>query len=681
MTLQLVLPTSSTPTGAAENTHAVAKPAGLAAGHLVVVAVRSTTIAADWEAPDASWTELFNGLGLGVFLHTAVAGEPAAWVFTSGAGNTAQASSTATAYADAFYRTHTTRTGDTVTDGGVIVLPSVNAVDLNDLLVGVGAMAAATEVSGWGAVAPLELVTSSAAGMYHGQAIDPIDAIGATGTRQMSGPAQAHSTMGVTILLGQANVAPNAPQLLEPANGSTVDTSRTDWRHQFSDPNTGDTQSARAFRRKLTGAGSYSYWNAGTQAWQSTEVFNASTSGAWAFPAGWAAGTYQWSVATKDAMGLAGPYAADWTVTVTTPAVVTLTAPAATVTDDSRPPAVWTVADPEGDAQQSFRGVWESGAYGIVPGAGAAVYDTGVVNDPGGAVRQWPPGVDLANGTYRVFWQVTTAGATSPWVFRTFTMALTPPEAPTIEWLPPLPLPAGDPDLLLPQVQIWPGHLEADFPDSVVRLEYQDRLPNGTWPATWEVLRERVPTTGDESYLTAVQRDFEDGTVTGWANDANAAVTSQTTMPYRGARSMRMRATSAGTIRATTTPVLDTPGEGFNHRGTAWVRAAATGRLSRLILEFHSNLAGTALLTTTSGPIQADVTTGWRFLTVEAEAPAGTLSARLKYQVQGAALNEDHYGDDFRLVAPGYAGLAAPFDVEMQAGVERRYRAVTIASV
>lgn len=233
------------------------------------------------------------------------------------------------------------------------------------------------------------------------------------------------------------NTAPNAPTNLAPANNATEDMA-AGYTQQgvFSDPDASDTMSAYALRRKTTGA--YEYWNAGTALWQGTEVWNAlSVANGATFSVVFAAGkwtnatTYFWSFATKDAAGVSGPYAADFTVNASTAAVVTVTGPASPVTTTSRPDITWSLADPESDAQQTYDVRIESGAYGVVPGAGTAVMSTGEL--PSAPARSWTPTSDLVNGTtYRAFVRVKTNGQYSAWAYATFTMTLTAPTAPTL---------------------------------------------------------------------------------------------------------------------------------------------------------------------------------------------------------------------------------------------------------
>jgi hypothetical protein len=161
-----------------------------------------------------------------------------------------------------------------------------------------------------------------------------------------------------TLAIPPNNTAPNAPTNLTPAANSTGTYNNgftASW--TLSDPDAGDTQSAFSFRRKL-GAGAYEYYNVTTASWQSTEVYNTSTTPAYTFPAGkWPGGSYVWSVSTRDAGGLTGPYAADQAINSNSaPNAPTLGAPADGAGLDTRVANTfsWTHSDPQGDAQTAY---------------------------------------------------------------------------------------------------------------------------------------------------------------------------------------------------------------------------------------------------------------------------------------------------------------------------------------
>ena len=275
-----------------------------------------------------------------------------------------------------------------------------------------------------------------------------------------------------------ANLPPTAPTLVAPANAAVENLAAGftfDWTPN--DADTGDTQSAYAFRRKISGAGSYEYWNASTSAWQSSEVWNTGTATEVTFAASkWVNGNiYNWSVATKDAAGLAGPYASDFTVTGNAPPTVTPTAPTGTVTDTSRPAVTWSFSDPEGTAQQRYEVIIETGAYGTTPGSGTEVYDSGEVTSTATSVT---PNVDLADDTtFRAFSRVRSGSQWSAWGYTTFTLDLTPPGAPTLSAV-------ADATLGRVAITVTPTHSDVDFPVASTIVEYSDDAG-----ATWTTVR------------------------------------------------------------------------------------------------------------------------------------------------------------------------------------------------
>lgn len=114
------------------------------------------------------------------------------------------------------------------------------------------------------------------------------------------------------------NQAPNAPTLTGPASGATIDrtiTQRFTW--TFSDPDTGDSQSAFDVRYRAVGA---STWI--TVSGTTTNQYLDFASGTFA------AGSYEWQVRTYDSQGAPSSWSASSFFTAATPpAAVTITAP------------------------------------------------------------------------------------------------------------------------------------------------------------------------------------------------------------------------------------------------------------------------------------------------------------------------------------------------------------------
>lgn len=235
----------------------------------------------------------------------------------------------------------------------------------------------------------------------------------------------------------QHNVAPTAPVLLSPSNNSSTDLASGvlfDW--NFTDPDAGDSQTAYYMRRKI-GAGAYEYWNASTALWGGTETRNARTASDYTFTSGkWTNGnTYNWSIATEDALGVKGPYATDFSVTGSVGATVTITGPPATVTSTTRPTVSWTFSDPEGDPQQTYQVIVYTLAQatigGFTIGTSPSTWDSGEVTST--SARNVQVGTVLSNTvTYRAYVRIKTANQYSGWVNSTFTISISPPAVPLL---------------------------------------------------------------------------------------------------------------------------------------------------------------------------------------------------------------------------------------------------------
>jgi hypothetical protein len=225
---------------------------------------------------------------------------------------------------------------------------------------------------------------------------------------------------------------PLAPTLLTPAANTTVDLAAGytfTWQHNS---RVGGAQTAYLFRRSPS-INVNEWWNATTGAWQSTSVWNTSSSQSLAFPAGkWSDGhtVYNWTVSTQDSGGQ-GTAAQPRTVTGVLPTSVAVTAPTGTV-HTVQPQVSWTDTLDTNVSQTGWRIVIESGAFGSTPGSGTQIYDSGLVTIPGSASSA-TPGIDLANASYRWFVQIRTGDGTFPaWAHTDATVSVTPPATPTL---------------------------------------------------------------------------------------------------------------------------------------------------------------------------------------------------------------------------------------------------------
>ena len=224
------------------------------------------------------------------------------------------------------------------------------------------------------------------------------------------------------------NQPPNAPTWDAPATGGSHDRGQPltlDW--TFSDPDTGDTQSAVEVRRRVVRDGnSVTTYRAGT-AWQS----GSDAASKWAtaltaltLPANWAAAAdddHYYSLRTWD-QNDAGPSA--WSAeTHVNPAVPTrpvITAPTAGgTTADPTPTITWTAAD-----QIAYRIMLTLHADG------SAVYDSGWVADQDRRSHRIP--TPLTNqATYLLTVSVRNADQLDGAASHTFSVDFTPPDPPT----------------------------------------------------------------------------------------------------------------------------------------------------------------------------------------------------------------------------------------------------------
>jgi hypothetical protein len=229
------------------------------------------------------------------------------------------------------------------------------------------------------------------------------------------------------------HVPPFAPAITFPQNGGTADLQAgftLTWQNNFY--GTGTTQAAFAIRRQVN-AGAYQWWNGA--AWQSTEFFLAGTSPSYAFRASENLNGSQitYAVAMRDGYGGQSPYSTGNTVTGTTAAQVTVTAPASVVAE-SRPHVSWLMYDAENDPQQTYqvRIIHSANftAAGSNPLTATAVWDSTEVASA--TTRDVVVPVDLlAANTYRAYVRVKTLGVYSGWTYAEFQVLLLAPAVPS----------------------------------------------------------------------------------------------------------------------------------------------------------------------------------------------------------------------------------------------------------
>lgn len=396
-----------------------------------------------------------------------------------------------------------------------------------------------------------------------------------------------------------AQAPPLAPTPTNPAPASSQNLAAGftfNW--TYNPATSGVAQTAYAFRRKV-GAGAYEWWNAGTLAWQSTEIFNTSTTPAVTFGSGkWTNGTaYTWSVATQDSNGT-GAYSADTAVTGSTPPVVTVTGPPNPVAG-ATPSVTWTEVLQAGSVQTAYRVVIESGAFGATPGSGVTVWDSGVVLS---TALSATVGVALANGgSYRAFVIVTQTGAqSSPWTTRDFTVTYNTPGTPSI-------------------VAVWDSTLAR------CAISVQNR----------------------ENMLGTDQSSLETGT-TGWMAYGNCTVTRSTAQATDGSASLALTAVAAGDMTAGPPGSNVANGSPAVVPGKAYVavasfRAATQPRQVSVELAWYN---GNTWISQTLGARTADNASGWQQASALSTAPPNATNVEVILHVFSAgAAGEVHYVD------------------------------------
>ncbi len=386
---------------------------------------------------------------------------------------------------------------------------------------------------------------------------------------------------------------PSAPTLTAPANASTVDVAPGLTFSATYNPTDGGTQTSYAFRVK-TSTGAYNYWNASTSALQSTIVWNAVSTApgaSWslALPAGVLTdgNIYNWSFASGEAAsGQQGPFATDFTLISQAAPTVSVSAPSGSTTD-AYPVVSWTAAMPSGAAQIGYQVIIESGAFGLTPGAGTSVWNSGAVSSTATSVGE---PVGLQSGvTYRVFVQVTeTNNVASAWAYSTFTASFVPPAAPTFTAV------------------------------------------AGTDPVTGAPMA-TLTIQANDNELTTAQASFETST-TGWAAGANTLLAASNAWAQDGAYSLAMTADAAGSVSASTPTgtggVVCAPGQTV--RAMASFHSPVTVRAATVAVTFYDS-TGAVISTDTSASVNSTLTGNGAqaFLTTTAPVNAATMSLTL----------------------------------------------------
>lgn len=402
--------------------------------------------------------------------------------------------------------------------------------------------------------------------------------------------------------------APAAPTLTYPPNGARLDLAAGatfTWTYNPVSP--GDTQQAYAFRRQYSST--TEYWNAASNSWSATIVWNASSAGRAEFPSGkWTTGTtYTWSVRTRSSTGADSSYATDRTVIASLAPTVTVTAPTGLTFGDSTPLVTWTYTS--ATAQRDFE-------VRIVPTLGNVIdpndpapstWTSGVV---GSAIaRSVRVGTALTNDTsYRAYVRCTDASAVaSAWAYSDFVVSVAPPDGPVVEVI-----------------------------DDVNE--------------TTGVLRVRMDLIGQSNFLGGAQWLGQSD----WDVDANCTLSAQPDdSPNQLLASLKMTSAAAGLIGAVTAagspptapygqPALTRPLsfpvlENQPYTAVASFKADGTTRAARVSIRWYDDDDGTGSLISTSVSGQVNATNvNYTQASVTALAPLGAKLARVVVEVLGA---------------------------------------------
>lgn len=210
------------------------------------------------------------------------------------------------------------------------------------------------------------------------------------------------------------NAAPNAPTTLTP-DGVVIDkdaTQRFSW--TFSDPDTGDSQSAYDLRYRLVGAGTWTTVSGGATQYHD---FVGGT---------FAAGDYEWEVRTYDAAGLVGPYSSTATFTAAAPPSTP------TITDPTNGGTVSTenyTVEWSASSQEKYQVRTVADAAGS-PDTGTVYQDTGTVTSSSARARTMAFDTNLRAEHVQVRVQV--AGLWSAWASVSVNVSYTLPATPTL---------------------------------------------------------------------------------------------------------------------------------------------------------------------------------------------------------------------------------------------------------
>jgi hypothetical protein len=514
------------------------------------------------------------------------------------------------------------------TIGGVVVTPTYTSEWLVGILFGKELLSPTV-----GGSVSLSAVATSY--FYEGLAVGHFDSNGTIAASPQTETFTARSGYAYTyegILLCIQDISPpNPPTLLAPANGSYADMSQAVVFSATYNSTDTQNQNAYAFRIKASG-GSYNYWNAGTSALQGTIVWNAITTVAGAnftlsLPGGTETDgyTYDWNFASQEAganlqSGFAG---SDFVLVGQGAPTLSVTAPTGSVST-SLPTILWTTSPASGAVQTYYRAVVytaaQQGIGGFTPGVSPSTWDSTLTS---GTNQSVTVSTTLQNATtYYAYVQVTeTGGVTSSWEYTSFTTALDMPNA--------------------PGVTASAGLDTNGVPCIILTVQGYDNILSG-----------------QDSTLSASASWT-------WVAGANTTISQSSAQVDTGSQfSLKMVATTAGNISATTATTAYAVSPSATYTVQAAFRAATTARACTVGVSWYS-VGGSLLSTNTSGSVN-DSTSAWVIATENVTAPASASYAKVTVTVTSSAGSADfHYVGNIGL-SPG---SSTPWDLGGFAGL------------
>lgn len=422
--------------------------------------------------------------------------------------------------------------------------------------------------------------------------------------------------------------APDAPTLSAPGNASYIDVSSGVTLSGVYNSTDGANQNGYAARIKVSGAASYSYYNAATNALQSTLVFNTvSTSPGGTFSAALPAAAvsngkvYNWSLASQEALAsLQGPFASDFTFSAQAGPTIIVDGPTGTI-GSAQPDVTYTGTPSSGSQILDYRVVVYSsdqyGASGWTPPAEAQgstvttpnTWDSGVVSGNPTSVQVGTP---LDNAvSYRAYVNLEeTNSVWGDWQYTSFTVSFDPPATPTLTATP-----DTDPTTGAPRVA----------------LAIQ----------------------GHDNLLSADDASFEGGVGT-WGSGFISTAAQTTAESLDGTHSLAVTSTGTGTM-SNRTALSDAPVvASAPYVVFARSRANTTGRTCYVESQWFDSSGST--ISSLDGPTTSDTSSGWTAAVGAGAAPTNAAAADVQVYWENVVSGEEHFIDEAGLFpgSPGY---------------------------